>query len=110
MYDYTTEVYLIPRSLLSTEMVKGTSLRCCGRYLHDHWTQTPTNFKATGLPAGIIVDPNTGVIKGTPSTVGTFNVTVTAGNLAGDSSGQVLELQVNPSHLYSRTPRFQRGL
>ena len=60
-------------------------------------TQTPTNFKATGLPAGIIVDPNTGVIKGTPSTVGTFNVTVTAGNLAGDSAGQVLELQVNPS-------------
>ncbi len=60
-------------------------------------TQNPTSFKATGLPAGIIVDPNTGVIRGTPSTVGTFNVVVTAGNLAGDSAGQALDFTVNPA-------------
>ena len=99
MFAYTTEVYLIPRSLRFYGNVKGQASGCCGGYLHHHrYTDSYQLQGATGLPAGIvIVDPNTGVIKGTPSTVGTFNVTVTAGNLAGDSAGQVLELQVNPS-------------
>ncbi|MGL4400168.1 MAG: putative Ig domain-containing protein [Luteolibacter sp.] len=35
-------------------------------------------FSATGLPAGLSIHPSTGAITGTPSVVGTFNITVSA--------------------------------
>jgi hypothetical protein len=38
----------------------------------------PTAFTATGLPAGLSLDPATGIISGTPSASGLFTVTVTA--------------------------------
>ena len=43
----------------------------------------PTSFSATGLPAGLGIDPATGVISGSPAAVGTFNVTLGATNIAG---------------------------
>ncbi len=59
-------------------------------------TQNPTSFSASGLPIGIIVNPETGLIRGTPSTVGTFDINLTATNLAGTSEGQILKLTINP--------------
>lgn len=47
---------------------------------------TPTSFSATGLPAGLTVDPATGVISGNPAETGTFNVVVGATNIAGTGS------------------------
>lgn len=44
---------------------------------------TPTSFSAAGLPAGLSVDPVTGVISGSPAATGTFNVTLGATNIAG---------------------------
>ena len=38
----------------------------------------PITYSATGLPAGLTLNTNTGFISGTPTTVGTSNVTVTA--------------------------------
>jgi hypothetical protein len=35
------------------------------------------NLQCHRLPAGVDIDPATGVISGTPTTVGTYNVTVT---------------------------------
>lgn len=40
-------------------------------------------FSATGLPNGITINTTSGVMSGTPNTVGTFSVTVAAANAGG---------------------------
>lgn len=44
---------------------------------------TATSYGATGLPAGLSVDPTTGKISGTPTVTGTFPVTISATNADG---------------------------
>lgn len=39
---------------------------------------TPITFTAVGLPDGLVADPTTGIISGTPTADGTFNATLTA--------------------------------
>ena len=46
---------------------------------------SPT-FSATGLPPGLGIDPNSGVISGTPTTPGSFDATITATNAGGPTS------------------------
>jgi hypothetical protein len=47
---------------------------------------SPTSFSAAGLPAGMSCAAGTGVISGTPSQTGTFNVTIRATNASGTGS------------------------
>jgi hypothetical protein len=55
---------------------------------------SPTNYNATGLPAGLNVNRNTGVISGTPTTNGVTAVTISAINSNG--TGQAtLTLTIN---------------
>jgi len=50
-------------------------------------TKTPNSFAATGLTgSGLSINANTGVISGTPTTVGTFPVTLTLTNGTGSSN------------------------
>ena len=44
----------------------------------------PFTWTASGLPAGVFIDPDTGVLSGTPTTVGTTTVYVTVTDYAGN--------------------------
>lgn len=54
-------------------------------------TNLPTIYNATGLPAGLSIDTVNGVISGTPSVSGTFNVTISATNGVGTDT-ETLEI------------------
>ncbi len=58
-------------------------------------TNNPTSFFAIGLPAGLVFDPASGRIFGTPAAQGTFAVTIRAINRGGTGSAS-LTLTVGP--------------
>jgi hypothetical protein len=53
-------------------------------------------WTATGLPAGLSLNSSTGVISGTPTTAGTYNVTVTASS-GGQNGSASFTWTINPS-------------
>ena len=53
-------------------------------------SNSPTSYSATGLPAGLTVNPANGQITGTPTGVGTFNVTINAMNGGGTGSATLV--------------------
>ena len=63
-------------------------------------TNSPTGYSAilqsgnTAVPGGLSVNPNTGLISGTPTTAGTYNIEVSASN-SGGTARQIVVLTVN---------------
>jgi PKD repeat protein len=57
-------------------------------------SNNPTTFNATGLPVGLSVNSSTGMISGTPTAIGTSNVTISATN-AGGTGTATLVLAIN---------------
>ncbi|HRR34653.1 MAG TPA: SUMF1/EgtB/PvdO family nonheme iron enzyme [Kiritimatiellia bacterium] len=56
--------------------------------------QRPATFSASGLPRGLRIDRETGVISGVPSKPGTYTVTVTAQRANGNSTSYTLAFTV----------------
>jgi hypothetical protein len=56
----------------------------------------PTGFDATGLPPGLTVGKDTGLISGVPTKAGSYPVTLIASNDAGTGT-KVLTLRVKPA-------------
>jgi PKD repeat protein len=54
-------------------------------------------YSATGMPAGLSINPSTGLISGTPTTAGTYSVTATATDTTGASGSATFTWTVNPS-------------
>ncbi len=50
---------------------------------------SPTSFSAAGLPAGLSVSSGTGLISGTPATIGISSVTISAANASGTGSASL---------------------
>ena len=57
-------------------------------------TTAATSFSVTGLPAGLQLDPATGVISGVPELSGTYLITVTAHTAYGDATA-IVRITVN---------------
>ncbi len=58
----------------------------------------PTRYGATGLPANLVVDPQSGWISGQPTVSGRFRALLTASNAAGQGGAEViLEILPNPA-------------
>src|SRR5438067_3036255 len=71
-------------------------------------TNNPTSFNATGLPAGLTVNTTTGLISGTPTTAGTYTVTISATNSGGTGSA-TLTLTINPAAPVITSPLTATG-
>ncbi|WP_139650735.1 beta-galactosidase [Tessaracoccus massiliensis] len=57
----------------------------------------PFTWSATGLPAGVSINPTTGAITGTPTEAGTSNVTVTVEDAAGNQATASFTFTVAPA-------------
>jgi len=53
-------------------------------------TNAPTSYSATGLPAGLSLDFNSGLINGTPVIGGATNVTIGATNGTGTGTATLV--------------------
>ncbi|MBK1877480.1 putative Ig domain-containing protein [Pelagicoccus mobilis] len=57
-------------------------------------TNDPTSYAVSGLPSGLALDAETGLISGTPNASGTFEIIVVASNANGEGAETLLVLEI----------------
>ncbi len=62
----------------------------------DSSSSATLTYSATGLPTGLSINSSSGLISGTPSAAGTFNVTVTATDNTGASGSTSFTWTISP--------------
>ena len=62
-----------------------------------------TSFRASGLPPGLILDTNTGIITGTNSQIGTTNFSIIASNAQGSSTTTLTIQTTNSVYTYTNS-------
>jgi hypothetical protein len=66
--------------------VSGSAITPVDVSASDSSSTATLTYSATGLPDGLSIDPGSGAISGTPTTAGTYPVTVTVNDNAGYSA------------------------
>ena len=64
---------------------------------------SPTFYSASGMPGGLSCDPSTGIISGTPTVTGPFNVIIRARNSNGTGTGSFSLTVAAPVLTYSES-------
>jgi hypothetical protein len=64
-------------------------------------SESPTSYSADPLPSGLVCNPSTGEISGTPIQTGSFTVTISATNGTGTGSSQFTLTVVAPTLSFS---------
>jgi hypothetical protein len=99
--DIATYSLLINKALLITtpSLPDGTLNQAYSRTIATQFGTGADTFQVTAgaLPDGLGLNPNTGVVSGTPTKLGTFNFTVTARDSVGTPASQSYTVAINPA-------------
>lgn len=72
-----------------TSALTATGIEASAFNYRIRGSDTPTSFGASSLPQGLVVNPVTGIISGTPVYAGTYNATISASNVWGTGTASL---------------------
>lgn len=96
-------ITIAPLEITSTLAVTGVFDEAFSYQIET--SSNPTSYYASGLPSGLSINTGSGLISGTPTAVGTADVTIGATNSLGSGSA-TLALTVAPLEITSSTVAY----
>ncbi len=95
---------VITSALMASGTV-GTSFSYSIYSTSDSGGSSPSSYGASNLPPGLGFDPNSSLLKGTPSTPGVYSVPITATNAGGTGSAVVTVVIAAPAQVTTTPPQ-----